>query len=135
MVVAIAAAAVGAAVGLAFLRSPVPAAPAASIGSPSAGSGASAAPAASAPVTFGPAPGSGGGYQQLQIVGTVTAVNSTSITIGGNGPSITGTFTGTTRFSGSVTSPAGIKVGDQVAASLTGTPARLTVATIQDPAQ
>jgi hypothetical protein len=34
-----------------------------------------------------------------------------------------------------VTSPTGIKTGDQVAALLTGSPTNLTVATIQDPAQ
>ncbi len=129
VVVAVVAAAVGVAVGLAFLRSPGPAGAATS-----PGGGSSAAPAASAPAAIGPRPGNGG-YQQLQIIGTVTAVSRSSITIGGNGPSITGTFTGTTKFTGSAAGAVDIKVGDQVAASLTGSPTNLTVATIQDPAQ
>lgn len=128
VVVAIAAACMGVAVGLAFLRWPGPGASAASPGGDS-----SAAPAASAPAAIGP-PSGNGGYQQLQIIGTVTAVSPSSITIGGNGPSITGTFTGATKFTGSAAGAADIKVGDQVAATLTGSPANLTVTTIQDPA-
>lgn len=125
VVVAVVAAAVGVAVGLAFLRSSGPAGAAASPGS---GSSASSAPAALGP------PSGNGGYQQLQIIGTVTAVSRSSITIGGNGPSITGAFTGATKFTGSAAGTADIKVGDQVAATLTGSPANLTVTTIQDPA-
>jgi hypothetical protein len=123
VVVAVLAAAMGVAVGLAFLRSPGPAGAAAS---PGGGS-----PASSAPAELGP-PSGNGGYQQLQIIGTVTAVSRSSITIGGNGPSITGTFTGTTKFTGSAAGAADIKVGDQVAATLTGSLTNLTVTTIQD---
>jgi hypothetical protein len=61
-------------------------------------------------------------------------VSRSTITIGGNGPSITGTLTGATKFTGSVTGAADIKIGDQVAVTLTGSPTKLTVAIIQDPA-
>jgi len=61
-------------------------------------------------------------------------VSRTSITIGGDGASVTAAFGHSTKFAGVVRSPAGIKVGDEVAATLTGVPGSLTVVSCQDPA-
>lgn len=103
------------------------AAPAPSSGSGSAGSG-GGLPA------LPPLSGNGTGGLQMMLAGKVLAVSGRSITIGGNGASVTAAFTSSTRFGGKVTSAAGIKTGDEVSAAVTGTPAKLTVATIQDPA-
>jgi hypothetical protein len=83
----------------------------------------------------GTAPG-GGSVEQMFVAGPVTAVSSTSITIGGPNHTVTAAITRSTRITGKVTSIGGIKVGDQVSAQITesngGQP---TVAAIQDPAQ
>ncbi len=83
------------------------------------------------------APGGGGGaVGEMFVAGPVTAVSSTSITIGGPNHTVTAAITRSTRITGKVTSIGGIKVGDQVSAQITesngGQP---TVAAIQDPAQ
>jgi hypothetical protein len=85
----------------------------------------------------GTVPGGGGPVEQMFVAGPVTAVTSTSITIGGGpGRSVTAAITSSTRITGKVTSIGGVKVGDQVSAQITesngGQP---TVAAIQDPAQ
>jgi hypothetical protein len=81
------------------------------------------------------APG-GGSVGEMFVAGPVTAVSSTSITIGGPNHTVTAAITSSTRITGKVTSIGGIKVGDQVSAQITesngGQP---TVAAIQDPAQ
>jgi hypothetical protein len=79
-------------------------------------------------------PGNGNGAMTDMLIGKVLAVSATSITLGGNGPSVTGTITGSTKVSGKTARVAGIKVGDEVTAQLTGTGSTLTVTTIQDPA-
>ena len=70
------------------------------------------------------------------IGGEVTAVSSTSITIGGpSGSGITAAVTATTKVTGSVSSISGIKVGDQVSAQLTRNGNKVTAVAIQYPAQ
>jgi hypothetical protein len=132
LAVALAAAVLGVVAALALVRSP-PASP---------GVAGSAASPSSGPNQNGgggngglpPLQGNGNGAMEMQVVGTVTAVSTTSITVGGEGQSMTAEFTAATKFSGRVRSPAGIKDGDQVAVVATGAPSRLTVTSIQDPA-
>lgn len=84
----------------------------------------------------GPIPGGGGDAGEMFVAGPVTAVSSTSITIGGPGHTVTAAITSATRITGKVTSIGAIKVGDQVSAQITqrngGQP---TVTALQDPAQ
>ena len=75
-------------------------------------------------------PGSG-----MFVLGTVTAVSGSSITIGGPGHTITATVTSATRVTGKVTGLGGIKVGDHVSAQLTQDGGRVTAVAIADPAQ
>ena len=75
-------------------------------------------------------PGSG-----MFVLGTVTAVSGSSITIGGPGHTITATVTSGTRVTGKVTGLGGIKVGDQVSAQLTQDGGRIIAVAIADPAQ
>jgi hypothetical protein len=79
--------------------------------------------------------GGSGGIASLFIIGKVTALTSTSITIGGPGRSITAAVTGSTRVSGKVSSIGGVKVGDQVSAQMTQSGGKTTATAIQDPAQ
>lgn len=83
----------------------------------------------------GALPGAGGAGAEMFIGGEVTAVTSTSITIGGPGRDVTAAVTGSTRFTGKVTSISGIKVGDEVSAQLTQSGGTTTAVTITDPAQ
>jgi len=77
----------------------------------------------------------GGGTLRITLIGKVLAVSRTSVTIGGDGPPVTGHLTGSTRVTGKITSVDGIKVGDQISAQLTGTAmTSLTFTSIQDPA-
>jgi len=72
---------------------------------------------------------------RMMLIGRVTAVGASSITIGGMGPNVTAKVTTATRFSGQVHGIAGVKVGDQVSATLTGsTASSLTATAIEDPA-
>jgi hypothetical protein len=84
----------------------------------------------------GTIPGGGGAVGEMFVAGPVTAVSSTSITIGGPGHTVTAAITSATRITGKVTRIGGIKVGDQVSAQIAesngGQP---TVTAIQDPAQ
>lgn len=122
--VAVAAAATGVAIALIFVSWPTGAA-----GNADSGSGGSSGGLP----TQSPLSGSGNGTLEVQLVGTVTAVSGTSITIGGNGQPVTATITEATKFAGQVRSAAGIKVGDEVYAVVTGTTSKLTAASIQDP--
>jgi len=80
----------------------------------------------------GAAPGQAG---SIFLIGTVTAVSRTSITIGGPGHAITAAVTGATRVTGKVSAITGIKVGDRVSAQITqGSTGNRAVA-IADPAQ
>ena len=76
--------------------------------------------------------GSGTG---MFVIGAVTAVSGTSITIGGPGDTITATVTSATRVTGKVAGLGGIKVGDHVSAQLTQDGGRVTAVAIADPAQ
>src|SRR5580698_928523 len=105
--------------------------------SPSPSAVPSTQPSAVAPGGSGLIPGGGGGaVGEMFVAGPVTAVSSTSITIGGPNHTVTAAITSSTRITGKVTSIGGIKVGDQVSAQVTesngGQP---TVTAIQDPAQ
>ncbi len=83
-------------------------------------------------------PGAGNGsVEQMLVSGPVTAVSSTSITIGGGpGNSVTAAITSSTRITGKVSSIGGVKVGDQVSAQITvSNGGRPTVTALQDPAQ
>jgi hypothetical protein len=97
-------------------------------------------PAAAAPGAGGgngfPPPGAGGGSgsgEQMLAAGKVTAVNGTSITVSGNGSSITAAITSATSFTGSVKSAGHIKVGDLVMIDISVNGAADTAASIQDP--
>lgn len=104
-------------------------------------SGSPAGPASQPSVQAPGQPGAGGGAfpggggPEMLIGGPVTAVNSTSITIGTPGRSITAAVTSSTRFTGKVSSISGVKVGDQVSAQLTQNGGRATAVSISDPAQ
>jgi hypothetical protein len=83
----------------------------------------------------GGAPLPSGAAEHLMIGGKVTAVSATSITLGGGPQTVTAAVTHSTKVSGKVTSIGGIKVGDLVSASITGTSGgKLVADTIQDPA-
>jgi len=149
LAVAVVAAVAGIAVGFLLTRA-APAASAAGGATPSASAPAlvpGSAPA-SAPVPRGRGdgsqarpglPGNVGGNEdgQLRILltGRVLAVSGTSVTIGGAGPSVTAAVTTATKLTGRVHAIGGVKVGDQVAADITGTPKHLIITTLQDPAQ
>ena len=94
-----------------------------------AGSGTQLAPNAGGAVPSVPS----GATLRLEIGGPVTAVSATSITVGG-GRGVTAAVTKATKVTGKVTSIGGVKVGDVVSASITGTNGKLTVTSIQDPA-
>jgi hypothetical protein len=111
--VAVVAAAAGVATGLFLIRGTAP-----------AGAVAGSAPSASAPAW--PA------QLQIALTGRVLAVSRTSITIGGEGTSVTAAVTGATTITGRAHGIGGVKAGDEVSARLTGTAARLTATTIQD---
>jgi hypothetical protein len=87
------------------------------------------------PRTLPGRPGGANGNGQLRILlaGRVLAVSGTSITIGGAGPSVTAAVTGATKISGRTRAISGVKVGDEVAAQVTGTPSHLVTRTLQDP--
>jgi len=90
----------------------------------------------SQPGRGGALPGTGpGGTGTLFVIGKVTAVSSTSITVGGPGHTVTAAVTRSTRITGKASGISGIKVGDQVSAQIAqnGGVARATA--IQDPAQ
>lgn len=113
------------------------------------GSGGGSPAAASSPPVASPSagvPGQGGsggvlpggappgGVTRMFIVGRITAVSSTSITIGGgNGPSITAAITSATKVSGTVHSVAALAAGDDVSAQITETNGKATATAIQDP--
>lgn len=82
----------------------------------------------------GALPGGMNGQVQILVVGKVTAVSSTSITVAGQGNAVTGAVTGTTKVTGRVSGISGVKLGDQVLVKFTGTPGTFTAATIQNPA-
>jgi len=110
--------------------------------SPSPSAAPSTQPSAVAPGGSGggTAPGGtipgGGAVGEMFVAGPVTAVSSTSITIGGPNHTVTAAITRSTRITGKVTSIGGIKVGDQVSAQITeSNDGQPTVAAIQDPAQ
>jgi len=94
-----------------------------------AGSGTRLAPNAGGAIPSIPS----GATLRLEIGGPVTAVSATSITVGG-GRGVTAAVTKATKVTGKVTSIGGVKVGDVVSASMTGTNGKLTVTSIQDPA-
>jgi hypothetical protein len=121
-------------------------------GAPVASAAGGAMPSVPAPVSAPPSTGSGAGPRALPgppgnaggngdeqlrmlLTGRVLAVSRTSVTIGGAGSSVTASVTSTTRLTGRVHALSGVKVGDEVAAQITGTPSHLVVTTLQDPAQ
>ena len=107
-------------------------------GSPEDGAGEGSPPGDAGPPPVAPGGGTGAGPGQagsLFLIGTVTAVSRTSITIGGPGHTITAAVTGATRVTGKVSAVTGIKVGDRVSAQITrGGTGNVAVA-IADPAQ
>lgn len=131
--VALAAAAIGAAVVLAVQSL--------------AGSAPSGAAPASAPSSLPPGQPAGGGQPggnggapggagvNVFLLGRVTAVTSTSITISGPGHTQTAAVTRATKITGKVSGIGGIKVGDQVSAQLTRQGGTMTAVAIADPAQ
>jgi len=83
----------------------------------------------------GALPGGGGSGASMFVIGTVTAVSGTSITIGEQSHTVTAAVTRATRVTGKVAGLGGIKVGDQVSAQLTQDGGQVTAVTIADPAQ
>jgi hypothetical protein len=139
IVTAVVAAAAGFGVVAAALHD-VSASPASASATPSTGTSAPAGGQTMLPPESGSASGRtiptpGPGQQlELELGGTVRRVSATSITIGAGGNAVTATVTKATRVSGKVSRIAGIKVGDMVSATITGTDGKLTAVTIQDPA-
>jgi hypothetical protein len=86
------------------------------------------------PQDGGASPLPSGAIMQLEIGGLVTAVSTTSITIGSGGRAVTAAVTSATEITGKVTSIGGIKVGDLVSALVSGTSGHLVASSIQDPA-
>jgi hypothetical protein len=126
--VAVLAAAAGVAAGLFLVKgTPTSMADGAtpSVSSPAGSTGLPALPGLSA---------NGNGQLQMVLTGRVLAVSGTSITIGGNGPSVTAAVTSATTITGTVHGIGGIKVGNEVSAQITGTASHLTATAIQDPA-
>lgn len=80
-------------------------------------------------------PGNGDGQLRILLTGRVLAVSGTSVTIGGAGPSVTAAVTSATKLTGRAHGIGGIKVGDEVAAQISGTPSHLVITSLQDPAQ
>jgi hypothetical protein len=134
-VVAVLAAAAGAAVGLLLIRG-TPAASAAGAATPSASApGASGSSGSGTSLSPLPRPtGNGNGQLEVILTGRVLAVSATSITIGGGGPSVTAAVTSATKITGTAGGIAGVKAGDEVEARVSGTPGHLTATAIQDPA-
>ena len=137
LAVAVVAAAAGVTAGFFLIR-----------GAPVTSATAGARPSASAPASSGSgadlpvqpglpgnAGGNGNGQVQMLLTGRVLAVSATSVTIGGTGPSVTAAVTSATKITGSAHAIGGVKVGDEVAAQITGTPSHLVTITLQDPAQ
>jgi hypothetical protein len=81
-------------------------------------------------------PGTGpGATTEIQVEATVTAVGPGTITIGGRAAqSVTATVTSATRFTGSVRTLAGVRVGDTVVAQIVVANGVGRVLTLQDPA-
>jgi hypothetical protein len=113
-------------------------------GSSGATPGAAGQPSALTPVApggnsqpgGGALPGTGsGGTGTLFLIGKVTAVSSTSITVGGPGHTVTAAVTRSTRITGKVSGISGIKVGDQVSAQIVHNDGAARAIAIQDPAQ
>jgi hypothetical protein len=108
-------------------------------GSPAA---ASSSPSASEPTAvppLSPVPGAlpampSGATLRLAVGGQVTAVSPTSITIGADGSAVTAAVTRATKVTGKVAGIGGVKVGDLVSATITGSGGKLTADSIQDPA-
>ena len=84
----------------------------------------------------GALPGTGsGGTGTLFVIGQVTAVSGTSITVGGPGHTVTAAVTRSTRITGKVSGISGVKVGDQVSAQIVQNGGAARATAIQDPAQ
>lgn len=139
--VAVVAAVAGVAVGFLLTRG-APVASAADGATPSASAPASTPPSTGSgarpgalPGLPGNAGGNGDGQLRMLLTGRVLAVSRTSVTIGGAGPSVTAAVTSATKLTGRVHGIGGVKVGDEVAAEITGTPSHLVITTLQDPAQ
>ncbi len=124
-IIAVVAGAAGAAIGLA-VKNLAPAAPSA----PLAGGGQHAGIGAGGPAGQ-PPPGATG---MLMLRGKVRAVSATSITIGAGPQTVTAQITSSTRVTGRVTSIAGVRVGDMVAAQISERNGTATVVALQDPA-
>jgi hypothetical protein len=124
-IIAVVAAAAGAAIGLA-VKDLAPAAPSA----PLTGGGQHAGIGAGGPAGQ-PPPGATG---MLMLVGKVRAVSATSITIGAGPQTVTAQITSSTRVTGRVTSIAGVRVGDMVAAQISERNRTAAVVALQDPA-
>lgn len=107
--------------------------------SSAAGPAAGSSPAASAPSAGNgnglpaPGPGGNGGGEEMMAAGKITAVSDSSITIEGQGNTITAAITSATKFSGKVRSASGIKVGDEVMLDISVNGSTNTAASIQDP--
>jgi hypothetical protein len=127
--VAALAAAAGVAAGL-FLGKGTPVASPASRATPSAS--ASAGSSTGLPGLPGLS-GNGNGQLRMVLTGRVLAVSGTSITIGGDGPSVTAAVTSATTITGTAHGIGGVKVGNEVSAQITGTASHLTATAIQDP--
>jgi hypothetical protein len=133
-IIALAAAAIGAGIVLAVDDLSSSAAPAAAPGSQPSSLAPGQQFGNGQPGANGGLPGGGPG-RTASMIGKVSAVTSTSITVGGPGRSITAAVTGDTRVTGKVSSIGGVKVGDQVSAQMTQSGGKFTATAIQDPAQ
>jgi hypothetical protein len=137
VVIVLAAAAAGAVIALAVHAYASPGAGAAAssqpsvrvTGPPGSQSGGGALPGSALPGS------ASGGAGRLFVVGKVTAVSGTSITIGGPAHTVTADVTAATRVTGRVSGIGGVRTGDQVSAQITRAGGRDTAVAIQDPAR
>ena len=104
-------------------------------GSPSSPSASTPAPGSAPPAAAPAQGGTGRGSLSLYMGGQVTAISSHSITLSAGGHAVKAAISRSTQFIGQVHSASGIKVGDQVAARITGYGSNPVAVTIQDPAQ
>jgi hypothetical protein len=83
----------------------------------------------------GGAPTGPGSEAEMEVLGKVTAVGTGSITIGG-GPvqSVRAAVTSATRFTGTVRTPAAVRVGNVVQAQISVTNGTAKLISLQDPA-
>lgn len=110
-------------------------------GRPSAGGSPGGTTHGGAPSSGSASPGNGrhgaapaGRSTRIFVTGRVSALTAASVTIASGGPPVRAAVTPSTLFTGRVSGLAGVRVGDQVAATITVRTGRATATRLRDPA-